>query len=93
MAVGQPVNNVDAGESRNFGTPGEDTGPPGTRFEVGFEDPAGSGVYCGLDEGNFPDCVDTPEEPENPTYSVTGEIVCEGPQIQVNNTGTGHFLV
>ena len=84
---------MNAGESRNFGTPGEDTGPPGTYFEVSFEDPDGSGFFHGLDEGTFPDCVGTPEEPENPTYSAAAQIVCAGPQIQVNNTGTGHFLV
>ena len=93
LAGGQPLYTVGAGQSVNFGTPGEDTGPPGTYFEVYFEDPAGSGNFVGLDSGSFPDCVDTPPEPENPTYSATAEIVCEGPQIQVNNTGTGHFLV
>lgn len=93
LASAQPVIFLDAGESRNLGTPGEDTGPPGTGFEVGFEEPVGSGFYYGLDAGGFPDCIDTPEEPEDPTYSATGQIVCEGPQIRVNNTGTGHFLV
>ena len=93
LAMAQPVIFLNAGESRNLGTPGEDTGPPGTRYEAGYEEPAGSGFYYGIDEGRFPDCIDTPEEPENPTYSATAEIVCAGPQIQVNNTGTGHVLV
>ena len=86
---GTPGYDVAAGQSQNFGTPGEDTADPGTRYEVWFEEPVGSDNFRGLREGNFPDCIGIPEEPENPTYSVTAEIVCAGPQIRVNNTGTG----
>ena len=48
LAMMEGVITLNAGESENLGQPGVDTGPPGTTFQVGFEDPADSGFFHGL---------------------------------------------
>ena len=87
LAMGSGGATLNAGESENLGTPGIDTGPPGTHFEVWFEDPAGSNDFYGMDQGNFPDCAEA-----EVTYSATASIVCAGPGVQVTNTGTGDLV-
>ena len=71
---------MDAGESRNFGPPGGESGPVGNRYEIWFEDPDGSGHFVGLDEGNFPDCATSPPTTAAPTEPTTpGEPIPNTP--------------
>jgi hypothetical protein len=77
LANGQPAVILDAGASYNLGTPGVDTGPAGTRFEVYFEDPAGSDNFHGLDEGVFPACTAQPPTTQPNVPDVAPELISE----------------